>query len=456
MRRHLAPLLMFLTLTGCGVAYVSPQVRPSDGALPVQVVTLDADTVSRINAANGYVPRSLPRAFYQTAGGQLELREGSMPPATAALPEERPAALETRLPPSVQRGAYQIGVGDVIILATRQGGSTVEELTGLLAAQNRRQGYTVQDDGAIAIPDVGRIRISGLTLEEAEAEVFQRLVENQIDPSFSLEIAEFNSQRVSVGGAVAQPSLVPLRLTPIFLDEVIAQVGGITSPDPDFTVVRLYRDGTLYQIPLRELFSSRALARVELTDGDSIFVDTAFELTNAESYFAEQIRLAEFEQNARTQALAELNAEIAIRRAALSEERSNFLSRNDLGAVEQDHVFLAGEVARQGRFPLPFEHSASLADAVFSGEGVPLETGNPSQIYLLRAARLSSDQTSEEGVLAIHLDAANPASLILATQLRLRPDDVIFVAEQPVTRWNRVVSQIVPSLLNTGINAASR
>ncbi len=93
-------------------------------------------------------------------------------------------------------------MGDVVLLATKSGASTVEELSGLLAAQNRRQGYTVQDDGgAIAIPDVGRIMLGGMTLEEAEAELFQALVENQIDPSFSLEIAEFNSQRVAVGGA---------------------------------------------------------------------------------------------------------------------------------------------------------------------------------------------------------------------------------------------------------------
>ncbi|WP_417723219.1 hypothetical protein [Salipiger sp.] len=38
---------------------------------------------------------------------------------------------------------------------------------------------------------------------------------------------------------------------------------------------------------------------------------------------------------------------------------------------------------------------------------------------------------------------------MLATRLELRPNDVIFVAEQPVTRWGRVIQQITPSLITT-------
>ena len=43
---------------------------------------------------------------------------------------------------------------------------------------------------------------------------------------------------------------------------------------------------------------------------------------------------------------------------------------------------------------------------------------------------------------------------MLATRFELRPDDVIFIAEQPVTRWNRVIQQITPSLI-TSVTAAA-
>lgn len=451
--RGLCALLLAGVLSGCGTAYISPEVSTADSGVDVRVISLTGESVVLANRETAYRPRSLPAAFSQTAGVAGSARGAGALPDPVFEAQSRPAALELRVPPPVEQGPYVIGVGDVVILATRQSGSTVEELTGLLAAQNRRQGYTVRDDGAIAIPDVGRIVIAGLTVEQAEDEIFQRLVTNQIDPSFSLEVAEFNSKRVSIGGAVARPSVVPVQLTPLFLEEALSAVGGVqTTTDDRFVTIRLYRDGTLYQIPLTELYSRDSLRRIELTHGDSIFVDTAYELDQAQGYFEQQIRLAEFRQRSRQQALAELDSEISIRRAALDEARSNYLARTDLGAVERDYVYLTGEVASQSRFALPFESRATLADALYDSGGLLTETANPSQIYVLRA---SADPRDFGAVSAWHLDGSNAVNMILATRFELRPDDIVFVAEQPITRWNRVVRQIVPSLITTGVASAT-
>jgi polysaccharide export outer membrane protein len=89
-----------------------------------------------------------------------------------------------------------------------------------------------------------------MTIKTAEATLFQKLVENNIEPAFSLEITEFNSRKISVGGAVGHPVIVPVKLAPIFLDEVLAAAGGIITKDQSEASVRLYRNGTLYQIPL--------------------------------------------------------------------------------------------------------------------------------------------------------------------------------------------------------------
>ena len=121
----------------------------------------------------------------------------------------------------------------MLVLSTPSTQGTAGELSGLLAAQNSRNGYTVQDDGSINIPDVGRVRLVGLTVDEAEAILFQRLVENQIDPTFSLEIAEFNSRRVSVGGAVGQPGVQPITLTQLTLGEALSAAGSVSVSDID-------------------------------------------------------------------------------------------------------------------------------------------------------------------------------------------------------------------------------
>ncbi len=445
-------LLLTAALTACGVAYQSPDViAGSSDASKVRVVPVTAESVMVANRS-GFTPQTLPAIFNQTAGSS-GLRGAGATPLPVSTPETRPQALETRVPPAADPGPYRIGVGDVVLLATPQTGGTVEELTGLLAAQNRRQGYTVQDDGAIAIPDVGRVEIAGQTLEDAEALLFQRLVENQIDPTFSLEIAEFNARKVSIGGAVARPTVAPIRLTPLFLDQALAQAGGVTADDLDFASVRIYRDGSLFQIPLSRLYADSGLQRIQLIDGDSVFVDTEFELEKASAYFEEQIRLAEFRQNARSAALNELATEVSLRRASLQEARSNFQTRLDLGGVKRDYVYLTGEVGSQSRFALPFNQRASLADALYDGAGgVPTTTGNVREIYVLRG---SQNPREFAAVTAWHLDARNAANLLLATRFELRPNDVIFVAEQPVTRWSRVVTQITPSLISTGVSAAA-
>ena len=451
MRALYVLLSLGLGLAGCGVIYNSPSVERMagpDGKL--RVVDMTPETVLVANRST-YSPKTLPPVFFATAGTGSGLRgAGPTPePAFGNRPQEN--FMETRVPPATNPGAYQIGVGDVVLLATPQTGSTVEQLSGLLAATNARQGYTVQDDGAIAIPNVGRVNVAGLTLEEAEAELFQRLVENQIDPTFSLEIAEFNSKKVSIGGAVAQPTVAPITLTPLYLDEALAAAGGITVEDQDYASVRIYRDGTLYQIPLTELYGD-GLRRVRLIDGDSVFVDTSYELDLAQAYFAEQIRLAEFRQEARVAALNALESEVAIRRGNQQDARDNYMTRLELDSVDRDYVYLSGEVDSQNRYALPFGRKANLADALYSNGGVPVQTGDVSEIYVLRGA---TDPREFGATTAWRLDATNAANLLLATRFELRPNDVVFVAEQPVTRWNRVIQQITPSLINTAANAAN-
>ena len=445
MRRFAA--LLFLSLSACGVAYIPAEIRQGEGDAAVEVVQLTNVSLLDANRGSSYVPRQLPAAFDATAGMGQGLRGLGALPEAPIQAELRPAPLQLRVPPNVTRGPYEIGVGDVLVLATPAGGSSVEELTGLLASQNRRQGYTVQDDGSITIPDVGRVQVGGSTLSAAEDAIFGKLIESQIDPSFSVEISEFNSQRVSIGGAVRNPTVIPIRLGPVYLNEALAAVGGVETTDPEFASVRIYRGGELYQIPLNEFNNDSQLQRLELLDGDSVYVDTEFRLDRAEAYFEQQIRVAELRRSARTDALTELSAEIAIRRNQLAEERSNFRDRLDIEAVDRDYVYLTGEVGTQIRYPMPFERQSSLADALFEAGGVAESTGNPGQIYVLR------DSNNNGQVTAWHLDGSNVVNMVLATRFELRPNDVVFVAEQPVTRWNRVVQQMVPSLIISGANA---
>ncbi|MBY4893386.1 polysaccharide biosynthesis/export family protein [Rhodobacteraceae bacterium N5(2021)] len=449
--RNALACMFVIVLGACGSAYVSPDVSGFGGDDGVQVVDLSPAVVTHANRS-AYQPQDLPAAFSRIAGGTTGPRGAARLPDPVFDAQARPGAVELRVPPAVNPGSYRIGVGDVLLLATPRGESTVEELAGLVAAQNQRQGYTVQDDGDIAIPDVGRITVGDMTLAEAEDAIFERLIAARIDPSFSLEVAEFNSQRISVGGAVRNPGVVPVGMTPVYLAEVLASAGGLDITSDDFAVIRIYRDGNLYQIPTSDLYSDQGLQRIRLVDGDSLFVDTAYDFDQAQAYFEEVIARAEYTQSARANAIAELQTEVSIRRGALEESRQNFRDRVEFGAEGGEFVYIAGEVTTPGRFELPFENRAVLADALFDAGGWSASTGNPSQIYLMRAQENSSYAST---VTAYRLDGSNAANLVLATRLELRPGDVVFVAEQPVTRWSRVINQITPTVINLGAAAVN-
>ena len=170
--RVLSFMFLGLSLAGCDAIYHSSKVVEGQvGDLNVEVIEMSDATISQANKS-AYEPKRLPAVFSATAGtGGARRGIGAVPKGPFDAPQKQ-SVIPVRLPPDPDPAPYAIGVGDVVLLSTPKGGSTVQELSGLLAAQNARQGYTVQDDGSINIPNVGRAKIAGLTIINAEARLF--------------------------------------------------------------------------------------------------------------------------------------------------------------------------------------------------------------------------------------------------------------------------------------------
>ncbi len=78
----------------------------------------------------------------------------------------------------------------------------------------------------------------------------------------------------------------------------------------------------------------------------------------------------------------------------------------------------------------------TLADVLFTAGGVLSSTGAMrSEVYLLRG---------KNPVTAYHLDAQSPTRLIVADAMELRPNDILFVSEQPIVSFNRSLATITP------------
>ena len=65
---------------------------------------------------------------------------------------------------------------------------------------------------------------------------------------------------------------------------------------------------------------------------------------------------------------------------------------------------------------------------------------------LERVFVIRPDPASPERAAVYWLDAKSPASMLLATQFEMQAQDVVFVSAQAMTRWNRLVLQILPTV----------
>ena len=84
----------------------------------------------------------------------------------------------------------------------------------------------VDMSGNIRLPMIGRLRASGLTIEQLEAEIAARLKVYILDPEVSISIVEFRSQPVSVIGSVRNPGVHQLQGRKTLV-EVLSDAGGL-------------------------------------------------------------------------------------------------------------------------------------------------------------------------------------------------------------------------------------
>ena len=102
---------------------------------------------------------------------------------------------------------------------------------------------------------------------------------------------------------------------------------------------------------------------------------------------------------------------------------------------KDNKVFILGGVTPQ-IFKINPTNRETLADVLFTGGGALSASGaKRSEVYLLRGS---------DPVFAFHLNAQSPTRLIVADEMELRPNDILYVAEQPIISFNRTLATIVP------------
>ncbi|WP_425259340.1 polysaccharide export protein EpsE [Rubrivivax sp. RP6-9] len=160
---------------------------------------------------------------------------------------------------------YTIGAGDLLRFAVFQQPD--------LSLETR-----VSESGMISFPLLGAVRLGGLTVAQAEAEITRGLREGSFlqQPQVTLLLVSVRGNQVSVLGLVNKPGRFPLDVVGMRLSELLALAGGLAPGANDIVTLSGERDGKAFrsEVDLPALYGRQPSGTdPELRNGDVVFVD---------------------------------------------------------------------------------------------------------------------------------------------------------------------------------------
>ncbi|GIU78020.1 MAG: hypothetical protein KatS3mg005_1258 [Bryobacteraceae bacterium] len=290
------------------------------------------------------------------------------------------------------RPVYLLSPGDQVVIRAQN----VEEIS--------EKPFRIDGEGFLNLPVVGRIRAAGLTVEQLEAALADRLKLFVRAPQVVVSVIETARPQevanpVYLVGAFKQPGVYPLGTRPETLGEVLMRTGGLLPTA--MRRVRVIRRAEQGRLDLKNV--------TESTDGKTTYGEVALTLTGE-----------------------------------LADPADNIVMKPQdvVVAMKLEPVYVTGEVARSGAFPLEDrEHLTAAQILAMAGAG-PM-----ADLEKARVLRVVGD-TSQRAEIPVNLQAVFQGK---ANDFPLMANDVLYIPRK--SGAGRTVAQLgliaVPALITS-------